>query len=166
MVGIAYQDSEFTFDFEFKKGELELLKSRGEKEINLPFQVQIFYTKPNGMKCIRVISQPKQVSFDREKVEKGLDTGILFQHYNYTTSSKAQQGNFKEALDDRFSVQQMMQRNISNQGDVNNLEAFSGFTYQMPESETSKDNTNNMLYNMKSKRKKNVEEQEQYFDFE
>jgi len=65
------------------------------------------------MKCIRVITQTKQVSFDREKVEKHLNTGIITQHVNYTSSTKAQKGNIKEAMDERFSVQQMIQKKRS-----------------------------------------------------
>jgi len=119
------------------------------------------------MKCIRVISQTKQVSFDREKVEKNLDTGIIGQHYNYTSSTMAQHGDFQQAMEERYSVQNMMQRNVQNDSDLENLDTFVGFTYNMPTSDTqvnNEDRTNNILYNMRSKRKKNVQQQQQYYN--
>jgi hypothetical protein len=42
---------------------------------NLPFQLRITYTKPNGMKCMRVATQNKPVTADRSQAEQvSLDT--------------------------------------------------------------------------------------------
>jgi hypothetical protein len=156
-IGIAYQDSEFTFEFQFRQEEIQKIKNINE-DLKIPFQVQIIYTKPDGMKCIRVISQTREISFDREKVEKNLDTGIIAQHFNYTTATKAQSGDVQQALDDRFSVQNLIQRNVQSSQDMENLDTFVGYTSNMGigQQETENDNNQNMFYNMRSKRKKPV----------
>jgi len=156
-IGIAYQDSEFTFEFQFKQDELQRIR-RLREDIKIPFQVQIIYTKPNGMKCIRVICQSREISFDREKVEKNLDTGIIAQHFNHTTATKAQNGSVQQALDDRFSVQNLIQRNVQNTEDMQNLDTFMGYTSNMGigQQETENDNNQNMFYNMRQNRRKPV----------
>ena len=44
--------------------------SRPPVPSKLPFQVQIRYTKPNGMKCMRVMTQVKPVTANRAEAEK------------------------------------------------------------------------------------------------
>jgi len=155
-IGIAYSNSEFTFDFDFKKEEIDLmLQTQGESEVNIPFQIQIFYTKPNGMKCIRVITQTKEMSTNKEEVEDEIDTGVIVQHYNFTTATKAQGGRVNEALDDRDKVQRLISRNQRTNEDGENLEVFEGYTYNMQNVERkTRDKSENIYYNMRSKKKK------------
>jgi len=155
-IGIAYSNSEFTFDFDFKKEEIDLmLQTQGESEVNIPFQIQIFYTKPNGMKCIRVITQTKEMSTNKEEVEDEIDTGVIVQHYNFTTATKAQGGRVNEALDDRDKVQRLISRNQRTNEDGENLQVFEGYTYNMQNVERkTRDKSENIYYNMRSKKKK------------
>jgi len=37
---------------------------------DLPFQLQIIYTKLDGMKCMRVISKKQPITFDRSEAEE------------------------------------------------------------------------------------------------
>jgi len=75
----------------------------------------------------------------------------MAQHYNYISSKNAQQGNFELANEQRYAVQNMMQRNVQNDGDNQNINNFSGFTYQMNSTgETESDFSNNTYYNMRN----------------
>jgi len=158
-IGIAYSNSEFTFDFDFKKEELDsILLTQGESDVNIPFQVQIFYMKPNGMKCIRVITQTKQISSNKDEIEEGIDTGVIVQHYNFTTATKAQHGRVGEALTDRRGVKNLISRNVKTNEDEENLQLFEGYTYNMNNVERkSKDKSENVFYNMRSKKKRSVQ---------
>jgi len=109
------------------------------------------------MKCLRIITQTKNVTFDRKKAEQNIDTGLLCQHMNYFSSKSAQTGNFQKANDERFAVQNLLQRNANNDMNAQNLENFSGFTYQLNQTSANQevDSSNNMYYNMRKAKTNN-----------
>ncbi len=78
-MGNVNEESEITFEYRMKEAKVLALMPEIDllaiKEI--PFQTQIWYTKLNGMKCIRCITAVQQISNDREEVEKQAKVGIL-----------------------------------------------------------------------------------------
>ena len=70
--GNVTKESVFTFEFGLKSIK-DLLKMEDidmTKVANFPFQTQISYTALDGSKCLRVITQQKEVCNEREVVEK------------------------------------------------------------------------------------------------
>ncbi len=65
-IGNVTRESNLTFEYgirsNFKKEEFNQLKA-------LPFQLQIRYTRLDGMKCMRTISKSQPVTFDRKVAE-------------------------------------------------------------------------------------------------
>jgi len=72
--------------FESKKifFEYALLKNKIHKEYSqladIPFQVQIHYTRLDDTKMMRIISQTKPITKDRQQVMDHLDMNIMAQH--------------------------------------------------------------------------------------
>jgi hypothetical protein len=52
-------------------------KEKDSKGLKVPIQVQINYTKPNGMKCCRVITERRRVTTRRSKSEKEVDVSVV-----------------------------------------------------------------------------------------
>ena len=77
--GNVTADSEHMFEYKVKS--LEELQNSKEFELkdlkNLYFQTQIYYTKLDGMKCIRVNSHTQEISYDREEVEAEADADMI-----------------------------------------------------------------------------------------
>lgn len=66
-IGNVTEDSEVTFEYQMQSKE-SLARFKDLKE--LPFQVQIRYTKLDGMKCLRVISKSQPITQKREEAER------------------------------------------------------------------------------------------------
>lgn len=58
---------------------------------NVPLQVHIEYTKPCGMKCLRVITALQRTTTDKEKCERDVNVAICSAHATQKSSRLAQQ---------------------------------------------------------------------------
>lgn len=63
----------------------------------LPFQVQIRYKKKDGSRCLRVLSQAKQATADKEKVENESNVAVMGLAAVQQASKLAQAGKVEEA---------------------------------------------------------------------
>lgn len=71
-VGNATGETDLCFEF----------GGKSKKEIpqqfhSVPFQLQIRYTRLDGMKCLRVITVPKKVTTDRLVAEKNVNISVV-----------------------------------------------------------------------------------------
>ncbi|KAL5473515.1 hypothetical protein EMCRGX_G028006 [Ephydatia muelleri] len=78
---------------------------------HLPFQVQIEYTRLDGAKCMRVLTDVKPVTFDRAVAEKGIDLAILGKHIASTTARLAMEGEFTQARVSAIVGQRLIEKN-------------------------------------------------------
>jgi len=62
---------------------------------SLPFQVQIHYTRPDGSKCIRIISQRKEITHKSEEAEKDVDVAIVAANAAQRSARLAQKGDYE-----------------------------------------------------------------------
>ncbi|XP_046374284.1 circularly permutated Ras protein 1-like isoform X1 [Haliotis rufescens] len=60
----------------------------------LPFQLQIRYTDTEGMKALRVLTQTKPVTHDRDLAEKNIDLNVLGTHAAQKTANLALEGEY------------------------------------------------------------------------
>ncbi|XP_067676660.1 circularly permutated Ras protein 1-like [Haliotis asinina] len=60
----------------------------------LPFQLQIRYTDTEGMKALRVLTQTKPVTHDRDVAEKNIDLNVLGTHTAQKTANLALDGEY------------------------------------------------------------------------
>jgi hypothetical protein len=108
-VGNAYEDSELTFEYEVKNASKldEIFQKRAEilgvpsldaSAKQLPFQVQITYTKLDGAKCIRTITRTQQMTSDREQAERTVKAGLLGAHAWAQSARLAEQGHYEAAM--------------------------------------------------------------------
>lgn len=94
-VGNVTTDTEFTLEYGMRsKEERERL---GVSELGtVPFQLQIRYTRLNGMRCVRVMTQCKRVTRDRTEAERLLSPTVIAVHSAQQSASLANKGEYTE----------------------------------------------------------------------
>jgi hypothetical protein len=90
--GYTQDETETLFEYSIKPGtELPAeLKS-------LPLQVQVHYTKMNGIKCVRIISQAQPITRSRQTAEAEADVSLLGLHAMKHAAVVAQKGDYSKA---------------------------------------------------------------------
>eukprot|EP00027_Filamoeba_sp_ATCC50430_P012347 CAMPEP_0168564266 /NCGR_PEP_ID=MMETSP0413-20121227/13148_1 /TAXON_ID=136452 /ORGANISM="Filamoeba nolandi, Strain NC-AS-23-1" /LENGTH=871 /DNA_ID=CAMNT_0008595915 /DNA_START=32 /DNA_END=2643 /DNA_ORIENTATION=- len=108
-LGNVTADTECSFRYAFRpKEECDM---SGVKEI--PFQVQILYTKANGMQCLRVATTKIEATEDREQAEAAADVEVIGTHAIQKAAKHAKEGNYEEAqLEARAAQRFMLRKNV------------------------------------------------------
>ncbi|XP_059162190.1 circularly permutated Ras protein 1-like [Physella acuta] len=103
-VGIARKESNLTFRFKLKD-------TTAAKEIkSVPFQVQINYTRKDGMRCLRVLSKSSETTTDRQRMEENINIPVLSVSTVNSTTSMAKSGKGKEAQHQLKNVKRLVMR--------------------------------------------------------
>lgn len=87
----------------------EVLPKFGKLE-KFPFQVQIHYTKLDGSRMIRIITQEQNVTEDRQKVEENVNIELMGGHFAQKSAAFAQQGNYEVSRALNYSSAAYMDR--------------------------------------------------------
>jgi len=90
-VGNVTKESTITFEYVIEDKE----KLAGLKQV--PFQIQIKYTKLNGAKCLRVLSKAAETTDKRDEAEQHVNVGIIGMHSHLQAARLASEGNYTKA---------------------------------------------------------------------
>mmetsp|Transcript_25119 Transcript_25119/g.32763 ORF Transcript_25119/g.32763 Transcript_25119/m.32763 type:complete len:715 (+) Transcript_25119:198-2342(+) len=104
MVGNAADDTFISFEFKPRPENRQQLAK-------LPFQVQIRYTRLNGNKCIRVLSQTREVTSDRQQAERGMHMGVIGAHVQSESHKLAKESKYYRTRTNMRAWGKMMARN-------------------------------------------------------
>lgn len=92
-VGNVAEDTQITFEYAIhNRAERERLGVADLEQ--LPFQTQVFYTRLDGMKCVRVITKNKPVTKERSVIERNMDFSVLGSHAAQTAGKLASKGDY------------------------------------------------------------------------
>jgi len=93
-IGNVTSESGVTFEYfikeDYKKEEFNNLKE-------LPFQVQIRYSKLDGMKCIRIITKSQPITFDKKVAEESANIAVLGMNAVHQSAKMATKGDYSGA---------------------------------------------------------------------
>eukprot|EP00118_Oscarella_pearsei_P013307 m.105432 g.105432 ORF g.105432 m.105432 type:complete len:807 (+) comp37219_c0_seq1:49-2469(+) len=103
-IGNVTRESDATFGYHIRPHYTR------DKFSTLPFQVQIRYTRQDGVKCIRVISSEQKVTQSREKMEKSINVAVTGLAAVQRAAGLGQKGNFKDAQMQLQSVMRLLER--------------------------------------------------------
>jgi hypothetical protein len=92
-VGNVFAESEVFFEYSVHPE----VRKRAEGLKTIPFQVQISYTRLDGSKCIRVITQTREVTFDQEEAAKDMNHAVLAANCMQRSAKLAQQGDYEKS---------------------------------------------------------------------
>eukprot|EP00457_Paulinella_chromatophora_P001328 gb/GEZN01001330.1/.p1 GENE.gb/GEZN01001330.1/~~gb/GEZN01001330.1/.p1 ORF type:complete len:829 (+),score=178.97 gb/GEZN01001330.1/:185-2671(+) len=90
-VGNVFAETELFFEYSVRPDAIK--KAKGLKTI--PFQVQIRYTRLDGSKCIRVLSQTREVTSSKDEVMKNMDHAVMAANAMQRSAALAQQGDYE-----------------------------------------------------------------------
>eukprot|EP00003_Mantamonas_plastica_P023212 TRINITY_DN4124_c0_g2_i1.p1 TRINITY_DN4124_c0_g2~~TRINITY_DN4124_c0_g2_i1.p1 ORF type:complete len:374 (-),score=127.39 TRINITY_DN4124_c0_g2_i1:52-1173(-) len=96
-------------------GGAEEVVAKLEEITKLPFQVQIHYERPDGMKCVRVISKTQDVTDNREEAEKDVDISVLGLHAIQHSAKLAQRGEYEDSRELNFGYARLMRRSATSE---------------------------------------------------
>ncbi|PRP83129.1 hypothetical protein PROFUN_09808 [Planoprotostelium fungivorum] len=108
-IGNITQDTECTFSYGFRPKDV--FDFSGVKEI--PFQVQLLYTKLNGMKVLRVVSERIQATNDRNAAERSADHQVIGHYAVQRAGDLAKAGAYEQAQMETRVAQRMLLRNFA-----------------------------------------------------
>lgn len=113
-LGNVTRGTELTFSYGFRpKDQCDLT---GVSEI--PFQVQLLYTRPNGMRCLRVATAKVAITEDRMEAERGADVEVVATHAAQRAARLAKAGDYETAQLEARSAQRFMLRNHADKSKV------------------------------------------------
>lgn len=106
-LGNVRADTELSFQYCFRSKEECDLTDISE----IPFQVQLMYTKPDGSQCLRVASAKISVTEDRSVAERNANVGVIGTHAAQKAAKFAKKGNYSRAQMETRAAQRFMIRN-------------------------------------------------------
>eukprot|EP01097_Dermamoeba_algensis_P003302 TRINITY_DN2325_c0_g1_i1.p1 TRINITY_DN2325_c0_g1~~TRINITY_DN2325_c0_g1_i1.p1 ORF type:complete len:514 (+),score=183.65 TRINITY_DN2325_c0_g1_i1:147-1544(+) len=101
-------DTQCTFAYAFRsKNEIDL-----SHLTEIPFQVQVVYTKLNGVKCLRVVTDRVKVTDKREEAEKNANIKVIGTFAAQRSAKYAKEGDYEKAQMETRAAQRLMMRNF------------------------------------------------------
>ncbi|XP_064623154.1 circularly permutated Ras protein 1-like [Lineus longissimus] len=76
----------------------------------IPFQIQIRYTKPDGMKCLRVICHSIPITNDRKIMEENVNVAITGLAAVHRSAALGKEGKYREGRENLLATERMMRR--------------------------------------------------------
>lgn len=115
-VGNVTDDTQFSFEYSTRPpSEVPAGVLDGMSE--LPFQVQIRYTRLNGMQCVRVISRAQEITEDRIEAERALSATVVATHAAQQSAETAMRGAYHTSRITGHAFNTLLGRNIRNESD-------------------------------------------------
>jgi len=110
--GNVFEGSRIFFEYVVDKKRRDQFKALQA----LPFQVQIEYQKKDGSRMLRVISQSKAVTLDRQALRNELDFNLLADHATTVTTELCAKGDYESSRMWTASNMNFMNRNVLHRG--------------------------------------------------
>ena len=109
-IGNASESQEITIEYCTKPSkELKKMNDIDFTKVNFfPFQAQIKYTTLDGMKCIRLITKPQKITFEKEEAKKEMDHNIISINAIQQSAKIAQRGDFRSAQANMYNWRNML----------------------------------------------------------
>lgn len=109
-LGTVTADTDFTVEYGVRSHAERRAHGLGSLK-ELCFQVQVEYSKFDGSRCVRVISQSKPITRERQVAEKSLNTPVLASHCQASVARLARRGSYSKSRQTAVLYGQMMARN-------------------------------------------------------
>jgi len=102
-IGNALMETEIFFEYDILQQKVP------EGLSHLPFQVQINYSQLDGAKCVRVISQQKEITRDASVAQQHLNMSMLAANAAQKSAALAQRGLYNQSRAVNLGYGRMMQ---------------------------------------------------------
>jgi len=120
-IGNVFDDSKIYFEYVIRK---ELLKEQYKELKDVIFQVQIHYARPDGAKMLRVITQKKPITRNKEELIKSLDMDVIAANASRKSARLCEVGDYEAARANNYSQALWMNRNAVTEEQTNSTVAY------------------------------------------
>jgi len=127
-LGNVNEDTEITFEYE-KQDTCKLSEFKDLK--GLPFQLQIHFTKLDGMKCLRVISKLQQITTERSVAEQDVKADLIAANVAQQAARFAEKGQYAEARANNLAWGRLLAKHSTKKKE--NEKAYSAWMSDMQE---------------------------------
>jgi len=108
-LGNITADSECTFSYGFRpKSQIDV-----SDLTEVPFQVQLVFSRLNGMKCVRIATASIQVTEDRALAERQASLRVIGTHAAQKAAKFAREGDFERAQMEARAAKRFIERNFT-----------------------------------------------------
>ena len=105
-LGNVNRDSEYSFSYGFRpRSEVDLADLS-----EVPFQVQLLYTRPDGAVLVRCATARVPVTESREEAERGADVEVIGAFTAQHAAQLAKRGDYEQAQIETRNAQRLMER--------------------------------------------------------
>merc|ERR1712113_696444 len=112
--GNVFEGSRIFFEYVLNKEKRSEFKTLKE----LPFQTQIEYSKKDGSKMLRVISQIKEVTLDKQKIRQNLNFNVLAKYGTHVTTELCAKGDYESSRAWTSANTTFMNKNANNRSQL------------------------------------------------
>eukprot|EP01083_Nonionella_stella_P234286 824789_1 len=120
-VGNVTAETQMFFEYAVRKSEIaKLHEKRQEQDVSFPFQVQLEYTRLDGARCVRVLTQSQRVARSQDEAEQNANVGVLAANSAQVSAKLAQKGDYERSRVVNFSSAVYLDR-IANTGKQQNV---------------------------------------------
>jgi len=113
-IGNVFQDSKIYFEYIIRKDFLQQRKEYNELK-NVIFQVQIHYVRMDGAKMMRVITQKKPITRNKEEVLSHLNMDVIAANASRKSARLCEEGDYETARTNIYTNALWMNRNSTNE---------------------------------------------------
>lgn len=143
-IGNVTKETEISFEYGVKPGAFNKigLKGKPNEVVHLPFQLQIEYTDIEGARALRVITESKPITCEREKAEKEMSWSVLGKHAPKISAKIAlKQGREREGQMENITYKRMLSRHkASNVDEYEEFKKLSSPVYMACQQQSSSKN--------------------------
>jgi len=130
-LGNVNEDTEITFEYE-KQEAAKLSEFKDLKA--LPFQLQIHFTKLDGMKCLRVISKNQVITTERTVAEQDVKAHLIAANVAQQAARFAEKGQYAEARANNLAWGRLLAKHSNKKKE--NQKAYSAWVSDMQDFDT------------------------------
>jgi len=154
-IGNVFQDSKIYFEYIIRK-DLQQRKEYNDLK-HVIFQVQIHYVRMDGAKMMRVITQKKPISRNKEEVLSHLNMDVIAANASRKSARLCEEGDYESARANFYTNALWMNRNTVNESQQRSTLGFVStnlvFDREMREQQEN-EMVNNTTYTSKGAQKK------------
>jgi len=110
-LGNVRADTELTVSYGFRPKEYYDMSDVDQ----IPFQLQLMYSKPNGERCLRICTSVLSTTNDRLQAEQHADVKVIGTHAALRAAKYAKEGDYQAAQMEARAAQRFLRRNAPEQ---------------------------------------------------
>ncbi|XP_043939305.1 circularly permutated Ras protein 1-like isoform X2 [Protopterus annectens] len=126
-IGNVIKDTELTFEFGIHESSLQEVSRKAQ----LPFQIQMNFTLPDGRSVCRILNQQKPITGNGTLVENSISISVLQIHCSQLSARLAMEGRLEEAREEALAQIELIRQILGKTADNNQKAIYEDWVNSM-----------------------------------